>query len=147
RMGPEGLEPSPPWLRARHAAANTWIPKSARRELNPRLALIRGRLWPLSYGPALGPEGLEPPPYRLKGGYAAITPRPRMGRTYAFQPDFHGLDSFFNKKGQASFDTWLEKSSPLRSRCQQRKGCSGNTKGGCSAWSRTIFASQFIADQ
>src|SRR5439155_15360446 len=50
-MGPEGLEPSPRWLRARHAAANTWIPKSARRELNPRLALIRGRLWPLSYGP------------------------------------------------------------------------------------------------
>ena len=26
RVGPEGLEPSPPWLRARHAAANTWIP-------------------------------------------------------------------------------------------------------------------------
>ncbi len=25
-VGPEGLEPSPPWVRARHAAANTWIP-------------------------------------------------------------------------------------------------------------------------
>ena len=75
-VGPEGLEPSPRWLRARDAAANTWIPFSARRELNPRLALIRGRLWPLSYGP-VGPEGVEPPPYRLKGGYAAITPRPR----------------------------------------------------------------------
>src|SRR5437867_2850282 len=25
---------------------------SARRELNPRLALIRSRLWPLSYGPS-----------------------------------------------------------------------------------------------
>src|SRR5262249_40119958 len=25
-VGPEGLEPSPPWLRARYAAANTWIP-------------------------------------------------------------------------------------------------------------------------
>jgi hypothetical protein len=24
--GPEGLEPSPTWLRARHAAANTLIP-------------------------------------------------------------------------------------------------------------------------
>src|SRR5437868_4610759 len=52
---------------------------SARRELNPRLALIRSRLWPLSYGP-MGPEGFEPTPYRLKGGYAAITPRPRMRR-------------------------------------------------------------------
>jgi hypothetical protein len=31
----------------------------------------------------LRPEGLEPPPYRLKGGYAAITPRPpgRVGRS------------------------------------------------------------------
>ena len=26
-VGPEGLEPSPRWLRARHAAANTWIPR------------------------------------------------------------------------------------------------------------------------
>ena len=26
RVGPEGLEPSPTWLRARHAAANTLIP-------------------------------------------------------------------------------------------------------------------------
>ena len=26
RVGPEGLEPSPSWLRARHAAANTLIP-------------------------------------------------------------------------------------------------------------------------
>ena len=25
----------------------------------------------------MGPEGVEPTPYRLKGGYAAITPRPR----------------------------------------------------------------------
>src|SRR5438128_12262067 len=50
--------------------------RSARRELNPRLALIRSRLWPLSYGP-MGPEGVEPTPCRLKGGYATITPRPR----------------------------------------------------------------------
>ena len=44
-VGPEGLEPSPTWLRARHAAANTLIPfrfslllraQSARRESNPR---------------------------------------------------------------------------------------------------------------
>src|SRR5436309_3242833 len=26
QVGPEGLEPSPRWLRARYAAANTWIP-------------------------------------------------------------------------------------------------------------------------
>ena len=26
QLGPEGLEPSPRWLRARYAAANTWIP-------------------------------------------------------------------------------------------------------------------------
>ena len=58
-MGPEGLEPSPRWLRARHAAANTWIPN----EQTP-----------------VGPAGVEPTPYRLKGGYAAITPRPRMSR-------------------------------------------------------------------
>src|SRR5471030_2553665 len=59
QVGPEGLEPSPRWLRARHAAANTWIPI----EPSP-----------------IGPAGLEPTPYRLKGGYAAITPRPRMRR-------------------------------------------------------------------
>ena len=56
---PEGLEPSPRWLRARHATANTWIP--------------------IEHTP-VGPAGVEPTPYRLKGGYAAITPRPRMRR-------------------------------------------------------------------
>jgi hypothetical protein len=46
-VGPDGLEPSPTWLRARYAAANTSIPlssllsslladQSARRESNPR---------------------------------------------------------------------------------------------------------------
>src|SRR5438128_12533882 len=59
QVGPEGLEPSPRWLRARHAAVNTWIPI----EQTP-----------------IGPAGVEPTPYRLKGGYAAITPRPRMSR-------------------------------------------------------------------
>lgn len=59
RMGPDHptggarLEPSPTWLRARHAAANTLIPslsllrlpwRSARVESNHRLALIRGLL-------------------------------------------------------------------------------------------------------
>ena len=39
-VGPEGLEPSPTWLRARHAAANTLILRFmlARRESNPRPA-------------------------------------------------------------------------------------------------------------
>jgi hypothetical protein len=63
-VGSERLELSPRWLRARYAAANTWIPV---------------RLGPLSYEP-LGPEGVEPSPNRLKGGYAAITPRPRRSR-------------------------------------------------------------------
>ena len=40
----------------------------------------------LRAGMPVGPEGFEPPPYRLKGGYAAITPRPRKSsRTYGFQ--------------------------------------------------------------
>ncbi len=47
RVGPEGLEPSPTRLRAGRAAANTLVPfalaKSARRESNPRLAVINRR--------------------------------------------------------------------------------------------------------
>ena len=52
-VGPDGLEPSPPWLRARHAAASTLIPSSAflpsrrSRRGGSRtlgLALIRGPL-------------------------------------------------------------------------------------------------------
>ena len=55
-MGPEGLEPSPRWLRARHAAANTWIPKIGPEGVEPSSGLIRGRLWPLSYGPETNDE-------------------------------------------------------------------------------------------
>ena len=45
RVGPEGLEPSPAWLRARRAAANTLVPidlpiESAREESNLRLPVI-----------------------------------------------------------------------------------------------------------
>ena len=54
-VGSEGLEPSPSWLRARHAAANTLIPNR------------------------MGPDGLEPTPGRLKVCCAAVTPRPRQG--------------------------------------------------------------------
>ena len=60
-VGPEGLEPSPTWLRARHAAANTLIPsfgcsafcartgRGGNRTLD--LVLIRDPLSPLSYAP------------------------------------------------------------------------------------------------
>jgi hypothetical protein len=40
----------------------------------------------LSYVPQVGPEGFEPSPFRLKGGCAAVTPRPQGERAYAFQP-------------------------------------------------------------
>ena len=50
-LGPEGLEPSPTWLRARHAAANTLVPRA--RLGSPHLnrsfgSVVRG--------------GIEPPP-------------------------------------------------------------------------------------
>ena len=57
--------------------------------------LIRDLLSPLSYAPPLqqdmscpvGPKGVEPLPFRLKGGSAAVTPRPRvLGEAYAFEP-------------------------------------------------------------
>ena len=90
-MGSDGLEPSPARVRTGCAAANTLIPccllsrRSARRESNPRLALIRSLLSPLSYEPSVrsesitsvGPEGIEPSPARLKVCCAAFTPRPR----------------------------------------------------------------------
>ena len=89
-MGSEGLEPSLARVRPECAAANTLIPccllsrRSARRESNPRLALIRSLLSPLSYEPFVSepnvpvrPEGIEPSPARLKVCCAAFTPRPR----------------------------------------------------------------------
>ena len=95
-VGPLGLEPRPARLRAGDAAANTSIPcccslftRSARTESNRRLALIRSRLSPLSYGPvaraSVRPEGFEPPPCELKARCAAVTPRPRDWSRYAFQ--------------------------------------------------------------
>ena len=56
QVGPEGLEPSPRWLRARYAAANTWDP---------------------FIHVSVGSEGVEPTPHGLKDRYAAITPRPQ----------------------------------------------------------------------
>ena len=93
-VGPDGLEPSPAWLRARYAAANTLIPcvlfapKHNRRGGNRTLGLvlIRDLLLPLSYAPSVGPKGLEPLLAGLKVRCAAVTPRPRnVGRAYAFQ--------------------------------------------------------------
>ena len=60
-VGPEGLEPSRRWLRARNAAANTLVP-------------------------SVGPEGVGPSPHRLKGEHAAITPRPRVDQGPTFVP-------------------------------------------------------------
>jgi hypothetical protein len=61
-FGPEGVEPSSGPYK------------------EPALAVeLRAKL-------GIGPEGFEPTPCRLKGGYAAITPRPhRSSRAYGFQ--------------------------------------------------------------
>ena len=83
QLGPEGLEPSPRWLRARYAAANTWIPfgpegvePSSGPYKEPALAVeLRAKL-------SLGPEGFEPTPCRLKGGTLPLRHDPlgRVGR-------------------------------------------------------------------
>ena len=86
-VGSEGLEPSPTWLRARHAASNTLIPfcfsnfcAHNRRGGNRTLDLVlkRDLLSPLSYAPSVGPKGLEPSLAELKVRCAAVTPRPQM---------------------------------------------------------------------
>jgi hypothetical protein len=52
----------------------------------PDLRLIRTPLQPLSYARSVGPKGVEPLPFRLKGGSATVTPRPQMsGEAYAFE--------------------------------------------------------------
>ncbi len=45
-MGPEGLKPSPRWVKARHAAANTWIPWSSQAilALQTKKARVTGHL-------------------------------------------------------------------------------------------------------
>ena len=78
-MGPEGLEPSPRWLRARDAAANTWIPFGPE-GVDPSSGPYKEPALAVELRAKVGPAGVEPTPYRLKGGYAAITPRPRMSR-------------------------------------------------------------------
>src|SRR5216683_7112345 len=86
QFGPEGVEPSSGPYK------------------EPALAVeLRAKL-------AVGPEGVEPTPCRLKGGYAAITPRPfRSSRTYGFQRISPNHDSF------------LLLSSPGRNRTSHRR--------------------------
>ena len=74
RMGPEGLEPSPAWLRARHAAANTLIPSLS---VVVALAWAIGTLPPLRGGARSNHRltrvhsstaGRLPPPSSVGGG-------------------------------------------------------------------------------
>ena len=79
-VGPEGLEPSPTWLRARHAATSTLIPiasvcrcairRGGNRTLD--LILIRDLLSPLSYAP----------PYRAGGSRTLTLPLKRRLRCH-----------------------------------------------------------------
>jgi hypothetical protein len=90
RMGPEGLEPSPVWLRARGSAARALVPIGPE-GVEPSSPGYRPGALPLSYRSRMaasfpcaercriiGPEGFEPPPPGLKGRCAAVTPRPRI---------------------------------------------------------------------
>ena len=96
-VGPDGLEPSPAWLRARYAAANTLIPciagQSARKESNPRPGPYKRPALTTELRAVSGADhrcatvpGLEPLLAGLKVRCAAVTPRPRnVGRAYPFQ--------------------------------------------------------------
>jgi hypothetical protein len=90
-VGPEGLEPSPAWVRTRDAAANTSIPffcfQSARRELNPRPASYKDAALTVELRASESRAGgNRTHSGRLKVCCAAFTPRPHeVGRAYAFQ--------------------------------------------------------------
>ena len=61
--------------------------QSARKESNPRPGPYKSPALTTELRAALGPEGVEPSPFRLKGGCATVTPRPRIvGLAYAFEP-------------------------------------------------------------
>jgi hypothetical protein len=98
-VGSEGLEPSPTWLRARHAAASTLIPfsqlrlmcsaQSARRESNPRpvsykdtaltTELRAGKSQSNRFSGAEGSRTLTIPLKRRKRYRYATTPRMELG--------------------------------------------------------------------
>ncbi len=82
-MGPEGLEPSPAWVRTRDAAANTSIPfrlisvgpegvePPSDPYKEPALTVeLRAK-------PSVRPVGFEPTPTWVKARDAAVTPRPQ----------------------------------------------------------------------
>ncbi len=82
-------------VRAGHAAANISIPMNRTRTrtrigpggVEPPPGDYQSPVRPLNFRPSIilgsnfsmGPEGFEPPPPGLKGRYAAVTPRPRLG--------------------------------------------------------------------
>src|SRR5262245_13143057 len=83
-MGPEGLEPSRAWLRARCAAANTLVPRDPKNQPGrSRTSVVRlsAGCSPLELQAvehrdsnyAIGPEGIEPPLPGLKGRCAPLT--------------------------------------------------------------------------
>ena len=82
-VGPEGLEPSPAWVRTRDAAANTSIPcclfSVGSDGVEPSSDPYKESALTIELRASIqsvGPEGLEPPPCRLKVCCAAVTPRP-----------------------------------------------------------------------
>ena len=64
---------------------------------------------------SVGPEGVEPSPYRLKGGYAAITPQPQIGEGAAFPVSAvnHG-NLLSNKKSQGLVTPGLWKARQIK---------------------------------
>jgi hypothetical protein len=80
-VGPEGLEPSPAWVRTRDATANTSIPfvcfQSARWELNPRPASYKDAALTIELRAGESRAGgNRTHSGRLKVCCAAFTPRP-----------------------------------------------------------------------
>lgn len=71
KMGPEGFEPSPRWLRARDAAANTWIP------INEKGQASRGHL-ALSGSTPRGPGVTSATDTEAGWGTAVGAKRPRQ---------------------------------------------------------------------
>ncbi len=124
-MGPEGLEPSPSWLRARHAAANTLVPLIRRTESQgqrtKRIRKIPGpfvldllvplslALCPLSFVLPTGAGGTRTPTLPLKR---------RIRCRYATAPVAGGLT--FQSR-QPAHDFSLSLSSPGRNcTCHRR---------------------------
>ncbi len=84
QLGPEGLEPSPRWLRARYAAANTWIPFGPE-GVEPSSGPYKEPALAISYGPS-GAGGSRthtlPLKRRIRCHYATA---PNRSRTYRFK--------------------------------------------------------------